>query len=117
MSEVQADRMGVAVNTAKEWQKTVVLKGAYTVIATPDGRVRVSPFANPGLASAGTGDVLCGIIAGLVAQGVPLAEAAAGGVYLHGKAGEMVRSEMGDTGMLASDLLPALPRVIKGLKD
>ncbi|MDP2931567.1 MAG: NAD(P)H-hydrate dehydratase [Chloroflexota bacterium] len=117
IEEVQSDRSGAAVKAATMWHKTVVLKGAYTVIATPDGRLRVSPFANPGLASAGTGDVLSGIIAGLVGQGVPLADAAAGGVYLHGQAGEMVRSELGDTGMLASDLLPVLPRVIRGLKD
>ncbi|MBM3149686.1 MAG: bifunctional ADP-dependent NAD(P)H-hydrate dehydratase/NAD(P)H-hydrate epimerase, partial [Chloroflexi bacterium] len=71
---------------------------------------------NPGLASAGTGDVLAGAIAGLVAQGMPLFDAAACGVYLHGQAGEMVRQEMGDAGMLASDLLPLLPRVIMSLK-
>ncbi len=87
------------------------------MIAAPDGRVRISPFANPGLASAGTGDVLSGVIAGLVAQGVPPVEAAATGVYLHGRAGEMVKAELGDAGMLASDLLPVLPRVIKNLKD
>jgi NAD(P)H-hydrate epimerase len=99
-----------------EWHKTIVLKGAYTVVATPDGRYSISPFANPGLASAGTGDVLCGVIAGLVAQGVPVADAAACGVYLHGKAGDMVKSELGDAGMIASDLLPVLPTVIKRLK-
>jgi NAD(P)H-hydrate epimerase len=64
-----------------------------------------------------TGDVLTGVIAGLVAQGMPLFDAAACGVYLHGQAGEMVRREMGDAGMLAGDLLPALPTVIRGLKQ
>jgi len=86
-----------------------------TVIAAPDGRVNVSPFANPGLASAGTGDVLAGVIAGLVAQGMPFFEAATCGVYLHGKAGEMVRDMLGDAGMMASDMLPFVPRAIKAI--
>ena len=80
-------------------------------------RTRVSPIANPGLASAGTGDVLSGVITGLVAQGLPLFDAAAVGVFLHGQAGEIIRSRLGDAGMLASDLLPALPIAIKQLKD
>ena len=114
-SEIQADRIGIALKYAAEWSKIVVLKGAYTVIASPEGRARLSPFANPGLASAGTGDVLAGAIAGLLAQGLPLLDAAALGVYLHGAAGEEVRDDLGATGMVASDLLPVLPRVIKDL--
>ncbi len=117
VDEVQSDRAGIATKAAAEWHKTVVLKGAYTVIATPDGQSRISPWANPGLASAGTGDVLTGVIAGLVAQGLSLADAAACGVYLHGKAGDAVKSELGDAGMIATDLLPALPLVIKRLKE
>jgi hydroxyethylthiazole kinase-like uncharacterized protein yjeF len=114
---IQADRTGVAVNAAREWHKTIVLKGAYTVIAAPDGRIMISPFANPSLASAGTGDVLAGAIAGLVAQGISLFEAAVIGVYLHGKAGEMVCKLLGDTGMVAGDLLPVLPVAIKQIKE
>ncbi|MBA7608055.1 Bifunctional NAD(P)H-hydrate repair enzyme Nnr [subsurface metagenome] len=117
VGEVQSDRAGIAKKAALEWHKTVVLKGAYTVIVTPDGSTRINPVANPGLASAGTGDVLSGVIAGLAAQGLTLADAAACGVYLHGEAGEMVRARLGDAGMVASDLLPALPLVIKKLKD
>ncbi len=117
VDRVQADRAGMAEKLARKWHKTVVLKGAYTVIAAPDGKVSISPFANPGLASAGTGDVLAGVIAGLVGQGLSLFEAAACGVYLHGRAGEMVREKMGDAGMVATDLLPVLPRVIKQLKE
>jgi len=117
VDEVQSDRLGIAEKAAAEWHKTVVLKGAYTVIAAPDGRAGISPVANPGLASAGTGDVLTGVIAGLVAQGLSLFEAAVCGVYLHGKAGEMVKAELGDAGMLATDLLPRLPLVIKQLKE
>ncbi len=117
IEEIQADRINMAGKYAGEWQKTVVLKGAYTVIAAADGRCLVSPFANPGLASAGTGDVLAGVIAGLAAQGIPLFEAASLGVYLHGEAGEMVKNILGDTGMIASDLFSALPVTIKQLKD
>ena len=117
VDEIQSDRIDTAKKVALAWHKTVVLKGAYTVIAAPDGQVRVSPIANPGLASAGTGDVLTGAIAGLVAQGLSLFDAAACGVYLHGKAGEMVKVKLGDAGMIATDLLPALPLVIKQLKE
>ncbi len=117
INEVQSDRIGTARRMAKEWGKTVVLKGAYSVIAEPDGRCRISPMANPGLASAGTGDVLAGVIAGLRAQGMAAAEAAACGVYLHAEAGEVVRVELGDAGMIASDLLPVLPMVIQELKE
>ncbi len=116
VDEVQQDRVGVARKSAAGWNKTVVLKGAYTVIAAADGKVKISPFVNPGLASAGTGDVLSGAIAGLVAQGLSLFDAAALGVYLHGRAGEMVRARLGDAGMIAGDLLPELPLAIKQLR-
>jgi len=117
VEEVQLNRSGIARRFAAEWRQTIVLKGAHTVIAAPDGCCRISPFANPGLASAGTGDVLAGAIAGLAAQGLSLFDAAALGVYLHGEAGEMIRNILGDAGMIATDLLPALPVVIKQLKN
>jgi hydroxyethylthiazole kinase-like uncharacterized protein yjeF len=117
VEQIQADRMNTALKFAGEWRKTVVLKGAYTVVAAPGGRCRISPYANPGLASAGTGDVLAGVIAGLAAQGLALYEAASLGVFLHGEAGEKIKSELGDAGTIASDLLPALPAVIKQLKN
>ena len=116
-SRLQADRVAAATNAAETWGKVVALKGAFTVAAAPDGSVALSPFANPGLASAGTGDVLAGAIAGLLAQGVGLFNAAALGVYLHGAAGERVRAELGDAGMVATDLLPELPKVICGLAE
>jgi len=116
VDEVQRQRLETTKKAAVEWQKVIVLKGAYTIVAASDGRVKISQIANPGLAAAGTGDVLTGVIAGLVAQGLPLFDAAACGVYLHGQAGEIVKQEMGDAGMLASDLLPVLPKVIMGLK-
>jgi hydroxyethylthiazole kinase-like uncharacterized protein yjeF len=117
IEEIGRERLRVAREEAALWHKTVVLKGAHTVIASPGGEARISAMANPGLASAGTGDVLSGVIAGLLAQGLPFLAAAACGVYLHGLAGEMVRAELGDAGMVASDLLPALPRAIKRIKE
>ncbi len=117
VEEVQTDREGIARKLAAKWNKIIVLKGAYTVIASPEGKVKISLAANPGLASAGTGDVLTGAIAGLVAQGLSLFDAAACGVYLHAEAGEMVRARLGDAGMIATDLLPELPQVIKQLKE
>jgi NAD(P)H-hydrate repair Nnr-like enzyme with NAD(P)H-hydrate dehydratase domain len=100
------DRVGIAKKIAQDWNKTVVLKGACTIIAAPDGQAKISPIANPGLASAGTGDILSGVIAGLLAQGLSPFNAAALGVYLHAKAGDMVRAKLGDAGMIATDLLP-----------
>lgn len=94
----------------------MVLKGAMTVIADPRGMVRVAPFANPGMASAGTGDVLSGIITGLLAQGLGTADAACCGVYLHGLAGEAVTRKLGNAGSLASDLLEQIPATICRLK-
>ena len=117
VEEVQQDRQEMAKRVSLDWKKTVVLKGADTVIANPDGQSRISPVANPGLASAGTGDVLSGAIAGLLAQGLSLFDAAALGVYLHAEAGEVVRAKLGDAGMIATDLLPALPQVIKQLRE
>ena len=84
-------------------------------IASPQGQVRVSPFANPALATAGTGDVLAGVIAGLVAQGCSTFDAASVGVYLHGAAGDLVTDDLGLAGLIASDLLLALPRARKAI--
>jgi len=117
VDEVQQDRIGIARRMAEKWQMVVVLKGAFTVVAAPDGRCLLCDCANPGLASAGTGDVLAGAIVGLLAQSLPLFEAAASGVYIHAAAGDIAREEMGDTGMIASDLLPLLPLAIKELKE
>ena len=117
VAELQRDRIASAQAAAHRWGKTVVLKGAHTVVAAPDGSAMVSPFANPALASAGTGDVLAGAVTGLLAQGLDLQTAAALGVYLHGAAAELVSDDLGDAGLLASDLPPALPMAIKDLKD
>ena len=111
-----ANRLDTALDAAARWGKTVVLKGAHTVVANADGSAYVSPFANPALATAGTGDVLSGAILGLLSQGVSLRRAAALGVYLHGAAGESARGRLGDAGMIATDLPAELPAVISGLR-
>ena len=117
IDDVQGDRLSTALDSAAKWGHVVVLKGAHTIVAWPDGDGAVSPFANPGLATAGTGDVLAGAIAGLLSQGVEPYEAAVLGVYLHGAAGERVRRRIGTAGVAASDLLPELPWVIRGLRE
>jgi NAD(P)H-hydrate epimerase len=116
-AELQRDRVQSARHWSAQWGVTVALKGANTVVACPDGPVRVSPFANPGLASGGTGDVLTGIIGGLLAQGLNPALAACAGVYLHGQAGDFVTRKLGDAGMVASDLIQELPPTLNWLKD
>jgi NAD(P)H-hydrate epimerase len=103
-----AARAEAAGDAARTWNQVVVLKGARTVIAAPDGSVAVTPFENPALASGGTGDVLSGTIGSLLAQGLEPFAAARLGVYLHGLAGEAVRDHLGDSGLLASDLPDAI---------
>jgi len=110
VADVQAGRVAVAQAQAAAWGQVIVLKGAYTVVAAPDGRTGIEPFANPGLATAGTGDVLAGTIVALRAQGLGPFEAATAGAYLHGLAGELARAEMGEAGMVAGDTLTHLPQ-------
>ena len=105
---IQSDREGVAREWAGRWGVTLVLKGAHTVIASPGEPVRIAPFANPGLATGGTGDVLSGVIVALLAQGLPPPSAAAVGVCLHAAAGQSVTARLGQAGLAASDLLDAL---------
>jgi ADP-dependent NAD(P)H-hydrate dehydratase / NAD(P)H-hydrate epimerase len=106
---VQEDRVAVAQEAASRWGCTVVLKGAFTVIADPEVGEVLIPFANPALASGGTGDVLAGAIAGLWAQQNDRYAAALCGAYLHGSAGEMMRHHLGTAGVLAGDLVETLP--------
>ena len=115
-SGVQQDRRGIASRFAKAWNKVVVLKGAGTVIAAPDGRVTLNPVSTPALASGGTGDVLAGLIAGLMGQKLPAFEAAVTGVHLHSLAGIDLEASLGQAGVLASDLLPQIPRVMERLR-
>jgi hydroxyethylthiazole kinase-like uncharacterized protein yjeF len=114
--DVQADRDGHAQRMAAQWNTVVVLKGAFTVVAEPGGRVIVLPFANPALATAGSGDVLAGTIVGLRAQGMDAFEAAVAGAYLHGLAGELARADLGDMGVVAGDLPPRLPQALRAIR-
>jgi ADP-dependent NAD(P)H-hydrate dehydratase / NAD(P)H-hydrate epimerase len=114
--ELDADSVKLAEDAAKKWGQVVVLKGATTVVADPEGRSRTNDGGNAALATAGTGDVLAGAIAGLLAQGLAPFDAASLGVYLHSAAGRLLRDDLGDMGAIASDLLPRLPKAIKELK-
>ncbi|MBI9048544.1 MAG: NAD(P)H-hydrate dehydratase [Anaerolineaceae bacterium] len=116
VDEIQNDRIQIAKQYAKKWHQIVVLKGAMTVVAAADGRCGVLPVATPALSKAGTGDVLAGIITGLLAQGVPAFEAAAAGVWLHAQAGLVAESWHGSSAtVMATDLLDALPEVFSDL--
>ncbi len=106
------DRLELARSKAKEWQVTLVLKGACTIIAEPDGRTRINWLANPALATAGTGDVLAGMITGFLAQDMTPFDSASASVYLHTVAADLVSAEIGNAGLLAADLLPKLPRAM-----
>ena len=110
-----AERRRAAQEAALEWGLTVVLKGAHTVVAAPDGREVTAPFEVPALGTGGSGDVLAGVIASLVGQGLEPFEAAALGVYLHAHAGLDLSSHLGDAGLMATDLLVAIPRVRRHL--
>lgn len=108
IAQVNADRVAAAQEGAQRWGCTVVLKGAYTVVATAEGEATLIPFAVPALATAGTGDVLAGAIAGLMAQGLAGPQAALCGAYLHALAGALWQQEHGPAGLLAGELGPYL---------
>ncbi len=117
VANIQSDRLETARKYAKEWGQVVVLKGAFSVVAAPDGRTAVIPVATAALARAGTGDVLAGIIVSLRAQGLPAFEAACAGSWLHGQAGLAAEENLGTTAsVLASDVLEAIPEVLAGLQ-
>ena len=110
-AQINADREETARTYAQKWNAVVVLKGSRTVVAAPDGRVRVNPTGNPGLARGGSGDVLSGMTAALLACGLPAFEAAACAVYLHGAAADRAAAVLGEYGMLPHDILPQLGRI------
>jgi NAD(P)H-hydrate epimerase len=113
---IQADRVQTARHWAAEWGHVVVLKGAFSVVASPDGAAAVLPFATAALARAGTGDVLAGAIVGLLAQGVLPYQAAVLGAYLHARAGEIAAEELETTAsVLAGDVADALPAALSEL--
>lgn len=114
-SEIQEDRIGIAKSFADEFGLTVVLKGAGTVIASNDGRAAINPTGNQGMATAGAGDVLAGIITSLLGQGLTPYEAAVAGTYVHGMAGDLATAEIGAAGVMASDISNNISKAISSI--
>jgi NAD(P)H-hydrate epimerase len=115
--EVADDRVGVAQRAAIDWKQVVVLKGAYSVVAAPDGRAVLMPFANPALATAGSGDVLAGAIVALLGAGLEPYHAAVAGAYLHGAAGLKAAEDLGKAGVVAGDLPRSLAAVLAEMES
>lgn len=109
---VQKERFNVAADFAGKWGVFLVLKGAHTIIAAPDGSLWVNRTGNPGMATAGIGDALTGMIGGFLAQGLPAEKAATLGIYLHGLAGDLAAAERGEAGLITSDLIGKIPQAI-----
>jgi len=118
-AEIQARRLESARDFARQHQVTLVLKGFRTLTAAPDGKVWVNPTGNPGMATGGTGDVLTGITAGLVAQyrHRPISEVAAAAAFLHGLAGDLAAKDKGQASLIAGDLIEALPKAYRAVKS
>jgi hydroxyethylthiazole kinase-like uncharacterized protein yjeF len=112
IAEIQENRIESARSFSQKWGVITVLKGSNTVVAMPDGYVSVNTTGNPGMSTAGSGDVLTGVIAGLLGQGLCPREAAIAGVYLHGMAGDMAAERLGQHGMIAGDITEQLPFAI-----
>ncbi len=115
-TSIQHDRIGVAQETAQKYNVFIILKGVRTIIASPDGSIFINPTGNPGMATAGAGDVLTGIVAGLISQSIIPVEAAKIGVFLHGLAGDIVAEDKGAYGLIAGDLIEAIPYTIKRIQ-
>ncbi len=109
---INKDRIVVARSFATQYHVILVLKGANTIIANPLGQIAICPTGNAGMASAGMGDVLTGMITGLLAQGLSSWDAAQAGVYIHGLAGDLAASSMGEPGLIASDVISAIPHAL-----
>jgi NAD(P)H-hydrate epimerase len=115
--EVQRDRAGAARDFAKHYGCCLVLKGARTLVAEPDGSVAINLTGNAGMASGGMGDVLTGMIAGFIAQGYDAVLSAHAAVFCHGMAGDLLACEEGPQGFPAGELIRVLPRVLKSLLE
>ncbi len=115
--EVQADRVGVSLDFSAKYNVYLVLKGARSIISTPEGEIFINTTGNAGMASGGMGDVLSGIIGGFLAQRLSPSAACRLGVFIHGLAGDIVAHENGEVGMIASDVANALPKAISQIPD
>ena len=118
IAAVQSDRINVARKFAREHELIVVLKGHRTLIAQPDGTVWVNTTGNPGMATGGTGDILTGMVSGLIAQNPErIVEAVIAAVHLHGLAGDVARESMGEHSLVATDLVKALPEAFRRVRE
>jgi NAD(P)H-hydrate epimerase len=117
VKQIQSDRIAAAVEACRRFGCNIVLKGAHSVVATPNHGVYIVPTGNSGMATPGAGDVLSGVIAGLLGQGMPASYAAVAGTYIHGAAGDLAADRLGEDGMVAHDILDALPSVIAEIRD
>jgi NAD(P)H-hydrate epimerase len=115
IEQVQNNRIEIAREFACKWNTITVLKGAATVVASPDGIIYINTTGNSGMATAGAGDVLTGLIAGLIAQGAQAFDAAVAGVYLHGLAGDIQAKIIGEHGLTAGDILNEIPYAMKSI--
>ena len=113
ISKIVEKRIEVARKFARDHSVTIVLKGAATIISQPNGLTTINPTGNPGMATAGSGDILSGIIASLVAQGFSSPKAAIAGTYFHGLSGDIFAQGESQTSLIAGDLLRTLPETIK----
>lgn len=115
VSEVQRDRLETARAFAIRYRTHVVLKGAHSVIATPEGRAFLNPTGNPGMASGGTGDVLTGMLGAFLARGLDAEAALQSSVYLHGSAGDIAAERVGEESLIARDVIAAIPEAFRRL--
>ncbi len=117
IEDIEKDRVGAATRLATEYNVVVVLKGHKTVVAAPSGEVHINESGNSGMASGGMGDVLTGVIVSFIGQGLEVYNAAILGVFVHGLSGDLAAAELGETGLVAGDVIEKLPYAIKGLYD
>jgi NAD(P)H-hydrate epimerase len=117
VQEIEKDRINTAVSFAKDTKTFLVLKGVPTIIASPDGKAFLNPTGNAGMATAGTGDVLTGMISGLLGQNKDALHACVLGAYLHGRAGDIAASEKGQHSLIATDIINNIPAAFHSLKE
>ncbi len=117
IGEIKAQRVKILQESARVWQAIVVLKGAHSLVGYPDGRIWINLSGNPGMATAGSGDVLTGAIAAMACREADLEEAVRAGVFLHGLAGDLTARDVGEDGLIAGDIMERLPEATKAFQE